>query len=208
MHPELCRAVSELSYEGRLVSAPAAAGRLLEGARPGVESVLVEHEGNSTSSPEEAAEAVRQVGNHLGLPWTDPQHGSVPRPLTQADLLVVAPYNAQVQLIRRSLEAAGYPDVRVGTVDKFQGREAPVVIVSTAVSEVSQAPRGMEFVLNRNRTNVAVSRGQWRAVIIRSKALTGYLPARPRELEELGAFIGLCDSTPSQSSTTRRRIGA
>lgn len=208
MHPELCRAISELSYEGRLASAPAAAGRLLEGAPAGVECVLVQHEGNATSSPEEAAEVVRQVGKHLGLPWTDPQRGPEPRPLTQADLLVVAPYNAHVQLVRRTLEAAGYPDVQVGTVDKFQGREAPVVIVSTAVSDVSQAPRGMDFVLNRNRMNVAVSRGQWRAVIIRSTALTVYLPSRPHGLEELGAFIGLCDGNSSQSSTSRRTIGA
>ncbi|WP_336711887.1 TM0106 family RecB-like putative nuclease [Arthrobacter sp. USHLN218] len=208
MHPELCRAVSGLSYEGRLASAPAAVGRLLEGAPPGVECVLVQHEGNATSSPEEAAEVVRQVGSHLGLQWSDPQHGPAPRPLTQEDLLVVAPYNAQVQLVRHSLEAAGYPDVRVGTVDKFQGREAPVVIVSTTVSDVSQAPRGMEFVLNRNRMNVAVSRGQWRAVIIRSTALTAYFPARPHGLEELGAFIGLCECNPSQSSTTCRTIGA
>jgi uncharacterized protein len=76
-------------------------------------------------------------------------------------------------------------------VDKFQGQEAPVVFVSMACSAVAEAPRGAEFLLNRNRINVAVSRGQWRAVIIRSPELTSYMPHKPAALEELGAFIGL-----------------
>ncbi len=189
MHPALCAAVSRLAYEGRLHSAQAADGRQLQGVPAGVECILLEHQGNSTSSAEEAAEVLRQVQRHLGLHWTD---GGTTRPLGTADILVVAPYNAQVQLIRHQLESAGLGGVRVGTVDKFQGQEAPVVIVSTAVSAPSEAPRGMDFVLNRNRTNVAVSRGQWRAVIVRSRELTSYLPSRPEGLEELGAFIGLC----------------
>uniref|UniRef100_UPI00281147E0 AAA domain-containing protein n=1 Tax=Arthrobacter sp. TaxID=1667 RepID=UPI00281147E0 len=81
---------------------------------------------------------------------------------------------------------------RVGTVDKFQGQEAPVVIVSMACSAASEAPRGIHFLLNRNRTNVAISRGQWRAVLVRSPGLTQHVPSRPEHLEELGAFIGLC----------------
>jgi uncharacterized protein len=112
--------------------------------------------------------------------------------LGEADLLVVAAYNAQVQLIRTTLDAAGYPGVRVGTVDKFQGQEAAVVIVSMACSSAAEAPRGIEFLLSRNRINVAVSRGQWRAVIVRAPGLTHHVPPRPQALEELGAFIGLC----------------
>jgi uncharacterized protein len=84
-------------------------------------------------------------------------------------------------------------------VDKFQGQEAPVVVVSMACSAVAEAPRGAEFLLNRNRINVAVSRGQWRAVIVRSPELTHYMPSKPAALEELGAFIGL--------SPGRRRPG-
>jgi uncharacterized protein len=76
-------------------------------------------------------------------------------------------------------------------VDKFQGQQAPVVLVSMACSAVAEAPRGAEFLLNRNRINVAISRAQWRAVIVRSPELTNYMPARPHSLEELGAFIGL-----------------
>ncbi|VXC47189.1 conserved hypothetical protein [Arthrobacter sp. 9AX] len=190
MHPELCRAVSQLSYEGKLQAAPAASLRQLEQLPPGVETVLVHHGGNATASKEEAAEVVRQVRRHLGLKWT-PGADSESRPLGQEDILIVAAYNAQVHLIRKALEEDGLRDVRVGTVDKFQGQEAPVVLVSMACSAVSEAPRGAEFLLNRNRINVAVSRGQWRAVIIRSPELTSYMPRRPAALEELGAFIGL-----------------
>lgn len=189
MTSELCRAVSELSYEGRLRSAPAAGLRRLEGVPAGIETVMVEHSGNITSSPEEAAEVVRQVRRHLGLGWHSEQ-GT--RPLGMADILVVAAYNAQVNVIRDVLDAAGLPSVRVGTVDKFQGQEAAVVIVSMACSAVAEAPRGMEFLLSRNRINVAVSRGQWRAVVIRAPELTNYLPAHPEGLEQLGGFIGLC----------------
>lgn len=190
MHPELCAAVSQLSYEGRLQSARAASLRELEGLPPGVETLFVDHTGNATSSKEEAAEVVRQARRHLGLKWIAGPDSEA-RPLEQADVLVVAAYNAQVHLIRNALEEAGLPDVRVGTVDKFQGQEAPVVIVSMACSAVAEAPRGAEFLLNRNRINVAVSRGQWRAVVVRSPELTSYMPHKPAALEELGAFIGL-----------------
>ncbi|WP_442543369.1 TM0106 family RecB-like putative nuclease [Arthrobacter sp. KN11-1C] len=192
MHPDLCAAVSELSYDNRLHSAPAASGRRLSGVPAGVECVYVQHDGNSTQSPEEAAEVVRQVRAHLGLAWLDPRESSGERPLAEKDILVVAAYNAQVQLIQHELRAAGLRGVRVGTVDKFQGQEAPVVIVSMAASAAAEVPRGMEFLLSRNRINVAVSRGQWRAVVVRSPELSNYLPTRPEGLEQLGGFVGLC----------------
>lgn len=194
MHPDLCRVVSTFAYDGRLTTAPAARGRLLDGVAPGVECVLVDHSGHATSSPEEAAEVVRQVRKHLGLPWIA-ESGQAARPLGETDVLVVAPYNAQVHAVRRALAAAGYPGVRVGTVDRFQGQQAVVVLVTMAASSAAEAPRGIGFLLNRNRINVAVSRGQWRAVIIRSPRLTHHLPSTPAALEELGAFIGLCGDT-------------
>jgi uncharacterized protein len=190
MHPDLCRAVSVLSYEGKLESAPAASLRSLAELPPGVETVFVEHSGNTTCSSEEAAEIVRQAQRHIGLKWI-PEGDKPARPLTAEDILVVAAYNAQVQLVRHALEKSGLDGVRVGTVDKFQGQQAPVVLVSMACSAVAEAPRGAEFLLNRNRINVAVSRGQWRAVLVRSPELTNYMPAKPAALEELGAFIGL-----------------
>ncbi len=198
MHPHLCRAVSVLSYDGKLDSAPAASGRSLAELPPGVETVFVAHSGNTTSSPEEAAEVVRQAQRHIGLKWL-PGGDKPARALTPEDVLVVAAYNAQVQLIRQSLQLAGLAGVRVGTVDKFQGQEAPVVVVSMACSAVAEAPRGAEFLLNRNRINVAVSRGQWRAVIVRSPELTNYMPSKPAVLEELGAFIGLSPGSRQRS---------
>lgn len=189
MNSDLCRAVSALSYEGRLRSAPSADLRRLDGVPAGIETVMVRHSGNTTSSPEEAAEVVRQVRRHLGLPWHTPEET---RPLEVGDILVVAAYNAQVNLVRDALDRADLSGVRVGTVDKFQGQEAAVVIVSMACSAVAEAPRGMEFLLSRNRINVAVSRGQWRAVVVRSPELTNFMPTHPEGLEQLGGFIGLC----------------
>lgn len=195
MHPQLCRAVSQLSYEGKLESAAAATFRQLDGVPAGVETVLVEHTGNTTCSPEEAAKIVQLAHDHIGLKWMPGKDEPV-RPLEAKDILVVAAYNAQVQVIRHALDHQGLSEVRVGTVDKFQGQEAPVVLVSMACSAIAEAPRGAEFLLNRNRINVAVSRGQWRAVIVRSPELTNYMPHKPSALEELGAFIGLSPRAP------------
>ena len=111
-------------------------------------------------------------------------------------MLIVAPYNAQVLLLREYLDAAGLPDVAVGTVDKFQGRQAPVVFVSMTASSIDDVPRGISFLLNRNRLNVAVSRAKYLSIIVRSEALTDYLPSTPDRLVELGAFLALaaCDT--------------
>lgn len=188
MAPELCAAVSRLAYDGKLQPALSVAHRRLDGLPAGVETVFVKHEGNRTSSREEADEVVDQVRRHVGLQWHE---GIGSRPLEPKDVLVVAAYNAQVNLIKDVLEAVGYQEVRVGTVDRFQGQEAPVVIVSMGCSSPEDAPRGLEFLLNRNRINVAISRGMWRAVIVRSPKLTWTLPSRPRAFEELGAFVGL-----------------
>lgn len=127
------------------------------------------HAGNTTSSVEEAAAVVGLAREHIGLKWT-PGKGEPIRRLEAKDVLVVAAYNAQVQAIRHALDHEGLSGVRVGTVDKFQGQEAPVVLVSMACSAIAEAPRGAEFLLNRNRINVAVSRGQWRAMVVRSPA--------------------------------------
>lgn len=79
----------------------------------------------------------------------------------------------------------------MGTVDKFQGREAPVVLMSMTASAIEDVPRGMSFLLSRNRLNVALSRGQWCAIVVRSRALTDHLPSTPDELVDLGAFLRL-----------------
>ncbi len=194
MHPQVCRGVSRLSYDNRLQShEPVTAARRLAGVAPGIRTLAVEHHGNVTDSPEEAAAIVAAIGELLGADWTD-EDGT--RPLTQRDVLIVTPYNAQVVQVRSHLDDAGYPDVRVGTVDKFQGQQAPVVFVSMTASSIEEAPRGIAFLLNRNRLNVAVSRAKYLAVIVRSPQLTDYLPGTPDRLVELGAFLSLsaCDT--------------
>jgi uncharacterized protein len=196
MHPAVCAPVSALAYEGRLQSyAEITAARRLDGYAPGVHVIEVRHEGNSTESPEEADAIAIRINALVGSTWTD-ERGS--RPLTAADVLVLAPYNAQVVLLRQRLAAGGLGDVRVGTVDKFQGTQAPVVLISMTASSVEDIPRGIPFLLNRNRLNVAISRAQYAAMIVRADALTDYLPAAPAGLVELGAFLALTASgTPA-----------
>ena len=189
MHPTVCAAVSRLSYDGRLQSvSETTAARRLDGFEPGVHVLAVDHDGNSTESPEEAVAIVAAITGLLGAAWTD-EHGT--RPLNASDVLVVTPYNAQVVLLRHLLDGAGLHGVQTGTVDKFQGRQAPVVFVSMVASSIDDVPRGISFLLNRNRLNVAVSRAKYAAVIVRSAALTEYLPATPAGLVELGAFLAL-----------------
>jgi uncharacterized protein len=191
MHPAVCAAVSALSYEGRLHShAARTAARHLVGYQPGVHVLPVRHQGNSIESPEEADAILAEIQRLLGAAWTD-ENGT--RPLAASDVLVLAPYNAQVALMRRRLTSAGLATVRVGTVDKFQGGQAPVVFISMTASSVDEVPRGISFLLNRNRLNVAVSRAQYAAVIVRSELLTEYLPTTPTGLIDLGAFLALTE---------------
>ncbi|MCM0639559.1 TM0106 family RecB-like putative nuclease [Cellulomonas wangsupingiae] len=191
LHPVLCEAVSTLAYEGRLTAAPCAADRSLDGVPPGVHGVLVDHDGNAVASPQEADVVVRLVADLVGRTWRDPRAPQPERALAPQDVLVVAAYNAQVWTVRQALDAAGFTGTRVGTVDRFQGQEAPVVLVTTAASSPAHVPRGLDFLLDRNRLNVAVSRGQWAAFVVRSSRLTRTLPHRPESLERLGAFVGL-----------------
>jgi uncharacterized protein len=196
MHPAVCAAVSALSYEGRLHShAERTAARHLDGYQPGVHVLPVRHQGNSIESLEEADAILAEIQRLLGAAWTD-EHGT--RPLTASDVLVLAPYNAQVALMRRRLTSAGLGAVRVGTVDKFQGGQAPVVFISMTASSVDEVPRGISFLLNRNRLNVAVSRAQYAAVIVRSELLTEYLPSTPAGLIDLGAFLALTEPVPGR----------
>ncbi|SEB67707.1 uncharacterized protein SAMN04489806_1478 [Paramicrobacterium humi] len=193
MHGAVSAVVSALSYEGALHSHPCAGERMLEGVEPGLHVDPVAHSGNATSSPEEAARVVEIVRSHLGRPWTDPSAGIDRMPLTQADIMVVSPYNAHVAEIRDALERADLHDVRVGTVDKFQGQEAVIAIVSLAASDSSEVPRGMGFLLLKNRLNVSISRAQWAAHLVYSPELVEYLPRTPAEVAQLSAFIRLVE---------------
>ncbi|WP_459644607.1 TM0106 family RecB-like putative nuclease [Kineococcus sp. NUM-3379] len=185
MHPQVCAPVSRLSYAGLLHSHDSAAGRRVEGVEPGLHVASVEHSGRITSSPEEAAAVAQVIEDLVGRTWHD---GSRARPLTAADVLVVAPYNVQVRLVQQHLAERGLGAARVGTVDRFQGQEAPVVVATMTSSSSSDLPRGLEFLLSRNRLNVALSRAQAVAVLVCSPRLVA---ADVRSVEALRLVSGM-----------------
>lgn len=197
MHPALCAPVSQLSYQGALMSASAASTRSLDGWEPGVYVERTHHEFNSTSSAEEAARLAHIAQNFIGSLWT--QDGET-RPLSATDILVVAAYNAQVDTISAALEEAGLDGIKVGTVDKFQGQEAPVVIVSMAASTPATSEQVAEFLLSPNRLNVAISRGQWCAVLLCSPQFTHYVPRSVEELNLLSSFVTLAEEAQDFSA--------
>jgi uncharacterized protein len=178
LHPAICEFISEAFYEGRLHGVPglevqtlAAAGKgAVVQAAQGILMVDIEHAGNDSSSVEEVAVIKRLVGELVGRGWTDSKN--VQKQLTEQDILVVAPFNDQVN----RLEEALGPGVRVGTVDRFQGQEAPVVIVSLTSSTLDDAPRGADFLLSPNRLNVAISRAKALAIVVSSPALAQVRP--------------------------------
>ena len=187
LHPALTRFTSQVFYEGRLESQPQLgrqrldAGSLVAGVGPAF--VPQATEGYDNESPPEA-EAVAELARSLvegGSTWTD-DHGRA-SPLTWDDVLIVAPYNAQVGEIKRLL-----PDARVGTVDKFQGQQAPVSIYSMTTSSPDLAPRGMEFLYSRNRLNVATSRARCVAVVVASPELLRVRARTPRQMRLANAL--------------------
>jgi hypothetical protein len=187
LHPDLCRFTSEAFYEGRVESEEWLAHQQLTGtgalSGTGVRFVPVVHEGNTNESAEEA-QAVAGLVRALvegGATWTDAE-GTVHR-LDWDDVLVVSPYNAQVAEIAR-----GLPEARVGTVDKFQGQEAPVSIYSMATSAPELAPRGMDFLYSLNRLNVATSRARCLAALVASPALTRVRARTPRQMHLANAL--------------------
>jgi len=189
MHPAVAAPVSQLSYAGQLASASDAGQRAIDGVEPGLHLRAIRHRGNATQSPQEAAEVVRLVRDLIGREFTEP--GAATRPLTESDIIVVAPYNAQKQLVHDALADAGFGGVPVGTVDNFQGKEAAVSITTLAASSGRDAPRGPEFLLLQNRLNVAISRAQVAAFLIYSPALLDDLPRTPEGVARLSAFARL-----------------
>ncbi|MFN2640727.1 MAG: TM0106 family RecB-like putative nuclease [Actinomycetota bacterium] len=187
MHPKVCGFISTVMYEDRLEAHPGNEVRCIEeGGRlggTGLRFLPVAHEGNVQKSPEEAERIRAEVAALMGKSFTD-KDGSQ-RPLTLEDILVVAPYNAQVNCLRESLPEGA----RVGTVDKFQGQEAPVVLFSMATSSGDELPRTLEFLFSRNRLNVAMSRAQCLAVLVCSPKL---LNVRCRTVDQMRMVNALC----------------
>jgi uncharacterized protein len=187
MHPELARTVSELMYEGRLAAAPGTEAQRVDAAGPlagaGVRWVPVPHVGNAAASSEETEAVSRIVDDLFGATWLD-RAGKRHR-IGLADVLVVAPYNAHVGRLRSVLPS----DARVGTVDKFQGQEAPVVIYSMASSSAEDAPRGVDFLYDLHRLNVAISRARCLAVLVGSPQLLDGAVRNPEQLRCVNALI-------------------
>jgi uncharacterized protein len=144
----------------------------------------VDHVGSESESPEEARVVAAMVRTLVesGSTWIDRDGKECP--LRYEDVLIVAPFNAQVGAIAREL-----PEARVGTVDKFQGQEAPISIYSMTSSSAEDAPRGMTFLYSRNRLNVATSRARCIAVVVASPAL---LRVRARTPEQMRLANALC----------------
>ena len=195
MHAEICKPVSHLQYEGRLGAHARCAKRELDGVKPGVFVKMVNHSGNTTNSLDEAKRVVELIAEILGTDWIDVDRSDSPipaRPIAEADVLVVTPYNHQVRMIKTELQNAGLKEVRVGTVDKFQGQEAPITVVSMATSSSEDLPRGIEFLLDPHRLNVAISRAQWVSYVIRSPQLSIMEPSTADGMVKLGKFVSLC----------------
>jgi predicted RecB family nuclease len=180
MHPDVCRFISNQIYEGRLTSHASCAQQNTEFGT-GLRWLEAKHVERSTHSPEEAAIVLAQVTAMIGTQWTN-QYGAA-APLRAQDFMVVAPYNDQVDLLRDMFDATpGLGEVQVGTVDKFQGREAPVVFFTMTTSSAEDMPRGPEFLFSRNRLNVAISRARCLAYLVCTEQL---LNSRARTIEEM-----------------------
>jgi uncharacterized protein len=192
LHPKICAFTAEVFYEDRLRSYPGLERQAVlapEGSRAarlgaaGLAYLPVAHDGNQARAAEEV-DAIATLVDELtaaGVVYRDADGNEAP--LTRGDLMVVAPYNAQVTALTERL-----PGVRIGTVDKFQGQQAPVVIVSLTTSTPEDAPRGMEFLYSANRLNVATSRARALCLLVGNPRLFEPSCRTPREMRLANAF--------------------
>jgi hypothetical protein len=202
--PRICSFTSEVFYESRLGSKPGLERQRLAGVGEfdgsGLWVVDVDHDGNRNSSIEEIEVVVNLVARLTahGARWIDEDDKD--KQIAGRDILVVAPYNAQVSRLAERLESTG---VRVGTVDKFQGQEAPVVIYSMATSRPEDAPRGMEFLYSLNRLNVATSRARCAAILVASPRLFAPECRTPRQMKLANALCRYRELARSASVRAR-----
>lgn len=186
MHPSVCSFISSAVYDDRLSSDDGAAAQSLASAGGlalcGARIEFVAHQGRSQSCPEEIAAIAETIDSLVGATYRD--RDGIDRAIARKDILVVAPYNAQVNAL-----AAALPGVRVGTVDRFQGQEAPICLVSMTTSSADELPRDIEFLFSLNRLNVAVSRAQALAIVFASPAL---LEVPCRTVDQMKLVNTLC----------------
>jgi uncharacterized protein len=189
MHPDICQYISTIMYSGRLKSLPRLELQRVESAGEsgsGLRFLPVEHTHNRSHSVEEAIRIADEIELLLKGSVTD-EHAQTRR-LLPTDIIVVTPYNAQVDCVAQELRnRATCTGVNVGTVDKFQGQEAHVVFFSTAASSANDAPRGLDFIFNLNRLNVAISRARALAIMVSSPGLLGSECSSLKQMRELNA---------------------
>ena len=195
MHPKVNQFISDYVYDGKLNSDENASERVISvpengsgmiDINSGIKFIPVDHKGNTQGSDEEVEVVEQLVQELVGRDFYD---GSVTRPLTLDDILFVAPYNLQV----RKLQAKLGHKAKVGSVDKFQGQEAPVVILSMCTSDPNDSPRGLEFIFDKNRLNVAISRAQTLAFVVGSPELAITNTNRVEQLERVNMFSALVE---------------
>ncbi|WP_346742456.1 TM0106 family RecB-like putative nuclease [Rhabdothermincola salaria] len=198
MHPDVCAFISDTIYQGRLVSHPDCS-RQTTAAGTGLRWLRADHHGCSTASAAEAEIVRSEIARLMGTPWTDAT--GTERALSPDDVMVVAPYNDQVRLLKSTLASdpmtAGVP---VGTVDRFQGQQAAVVFFTMTASSARDIPRGADFLFSRNRLNVAISRARCLAYLVCTEEL---LDARAANVEQMRLIATLC-SFVEQASTDPR----
>jgi len=191
MHPNVNRFISDAIYEGRLKAALGNEKQVIavpEGCdgvvdvEAGIVFVPVAHEGNVQASDEEALVVKQLTDELLGRMFTDKNGGQ--REISWDDFLFVAPYNYQVN----TLQAVLGKDARVGSVDRFQGQEAPVVILSLATSDAAESPRGLSFLLDKQRLNVAISRAQSLAIVVANPTLIQNFNGSLRDMQLANLF--------------------
>jgi predicted RecB family nuclease len=184
LHPAICEFTSGIFYTGRLDSRPGLEKQsvIADGAAAsGLRLLLIPHTGNHNNSIEEAQAIAALVRRFADCDWMD--RDGKQTSISTSDVIVLAPYNAQVDRIRKV-----DPDIRVGTVDKFQGQEAPVAIYSLAASSAADAPRGMQFLYSPNRFNVATSRGRCMAILVASPDIFAPECTTPDQMRLANAF--------------------
>jgi uncharacterized protein len=189
MHGDVCAFVSQISYAGRLHQAPACDRQRVDSpgfSGTGLRTIAIAHEGNRSASQEEADRIADEIERLLQGTVVD--RDGARRALRPSDIIVVTPYNAQRRVVERTVRARVGDGIEVGTVNKFQGREAYVVFYTMASSGGESIPRGTQFLFERNRLNVAVSRAHALAVLVFSPAL---LEARTSSIDAMRLINGL-----------------
>jgi len=192
MHSKICDFISSRVYENRIASIESNDTRVIKHSNNsmlqksfGIEYIPVEHTGNEQASPEEVLK-IKEILKSL-LASTKIDRDGKKSDITKEDILIVTPYNHQVRLLSDALGSA----FNIGTVDKFQGREAPIVIISMASSNALTSPRGLNFLFDPNRLNVAVSRAQSLAILVASNELEKPIATNQKDMKLSNLYLDL-----------------